>query len=61
MGRGSRSNRGFAHELSQMFGASNAGHLERRKALGDVAEGMLEAGLKASVLVIQAGGKGLNG
>ncbi|KAI9725048.1 MAG: hypothetical protein M1812_000324 [Candelaria pacifica] len=46
VGRSSRSN------------GAGAGQ-ERRKALGDVAEAMLEAGLKASLLVIQAGGKGL--
>ncbi|KAI9707653.1 MAG: K(+)/H(+) antiporter [Candelina mexicana] len=58
VGRHSGSGEGYGHELTQMFGT--AVRQERRKALGDVAEAMLEAGLKASVLVIQAGGKGLD-
>jgi len=37
-----------------------AGHMELRKTLGTVAETMITGGVRGSVLVIQAGGRGLD-
>ena len=49
-------------ELASLVGGSNAVVVpERRKCLGDVAELMLAMGVKASVLVVKAAGKGLDG
>lgn len=51
----------FEHEFASLVGAGSAAFVpERRKCLGDVAELMLAMGVKASVLVIKAAGKGLD-
>ena len=51
----------FERELASLVGEGGAAVVpERRKCLGDVAELMLAMGVKASVLVIKAAGKGMD-